>query len=76
MNVVEDMRKVLQDFLAPERRAVDARFAAMENIRDARFNEVMSRIDGVGPRLDARLDATNARMDATNERIDGLEKLP
>ncbi|MGA8837460.1 MAG: hypothetical protein WB538_17650 [Candidatus Sulfotelmatobacter sp.] len=41
MSVVEDMRKVLQDFLGPELRAVDAKFGAV----DARFDAIDVKLD-------------------------------
>ena len=53
---------MLQDFLAPELRAVDAKFSALDEkleaqakVQEARHHEVM------------------ARIDVTNDRIDGLK---
>lgn len=37
MSVVEDVRQVLQDFLAPELRAVAVRIDALEKVMNARF---------------------------------------
>ena len=52
MSVVEDTRQVLQDFLAPELRAISARLDALEKIVDAnegcaekRYQEIESRAD-------------------------------
>lgn len=49
MSVIEDVRNVLQDFLAPELRAISARLDALERTVDAnearaetRHSEVMS----------------------------------
>ena len=54
MGVIEDLRKVLLDFLAPELRAlnarldaIDHRFQALEKVSEARHSEVMTRIDSV-----------------------------
>ena len=37
MGVVEDVRQVLQDFLAPELRALTARIDALDKVMSARF---------------------------------------
>ena len=37
MSVIEDTRKLLQDFLAPELRELSARVEALEKRMDARF---------------------------------------
>jgi hypothetical protein len=58
-----DFRKVLQDFLAPELRAVTARFDAI----DQRF-EALTRV------MDARFEAMNNRFDAVDVKFASLEK--
>ena len=63
METVEDIRKVLQDFLAPELRAVTARFDAI----DQRF-EALTRV------MDARFEAMNNRFDAVDVKFASLEK--
>jgi predicted nucleic acid-binding Zn-ribbon protein len=80
MSVVEDMRKVLQDFLAPELRSVHARLDAMDEkleahakVTEARFQEVYGRIDNLKTSIETRIDATNNRIDVTNDRIDNLK---
>jgi hypothetical protein len=52
--MVEDVRQIFQDFLAPELRAivgrldgVDRRFETAEKIADARHNEIMTRFEMV-----------------------------
>jgi hypothetical protein len=52
MGVIEDVRKVLQDFLAPELRAINARLDAMEKVDEARHSEVLARIDSVAAQID------------------------
>lgn len=47
MSVVEDVRQVIQDFLAPELRAISARLDAQDKVIDARFNEVLARIQAL-----------------------------
>jgi len=54
MSVPDDFRKVLQDFLAPELRAItaqlnaiDSRLNAQDKIAEARHNEILVRIDSL-----------------------------
>jgi len=50
MSVIEDTRKLLQDFLAPELRELSARVDALEERMDSRF-------DTLEKRMDARFEA-------------------
>ena len=52
MDVIEDVRKVLQDFLAPELRAINARLDAMKKVDEARHSEVLARSDSVAAQID------------------------
>jgi len=51
MGTVEDLRKVLQDFLAPELRAVTARFDAIDQ-----------RLDALTRVMDALFEAVDTRL--------------
>lgn len=53
MSVIEDTRKLLQDFLAPELRELSARIDTLEAKMDARFSGVEGRFSS----LDARFDS-------------------
>jgi tetrahydromethanopterin S-methyltransferase subunit G len=77
MGTIEDLRKVIQDFVAPDLKAlatrldalekhVDERFAAAEKTANARFDAVYARFDVV----DARFDAMSTRLDTLEKRID------
>jgi hypothetical protein len=70
MGTVEDIRKVLQDFLAPELRAVTARFDAI----DQRFDAVDQRFDALFKIMDARFEAMSNRFDAVDTKLAFLEK--
>ena len=48
MSVVEDVRQVIQDFLAPELRALTARIEALEVKMDSRFEALNARISATG----------------------------
>jgi uncharacterized protein YicC (UPF0701 family) len=50
MSVIEDTRKLLQDFLAPELRELSARVDALEKRMDDRFDTLERRM---GARFDA-----------------------
>jgi hypothetical protein len=63
MGRVEDVRKVLQDFLVPELRVVAARFDAIGQRFDS-FSKVM----------DARFEAMSNRFDAVDTQFASLEK--
>jgi outer membrane murein-binding lipoprotein Lpp len=65
MSVIEDTRKLLQDFLAPELRELTAHIDALEQRMDARF-------DALEQKTDARFDALQQRTDA---RFDASERL-
>lgn len=45
MGVVEDVRQVLQDFLAPEMREIRTRLDAMDEINRVRYEAVMQRLE-------------------------------
>ena len=68
MSVVEDVRKVLQDFLAPELRAVHVRL-------DARFDTVSSRFSAIDEKIDARFEMVSTRIVALDGKIDGLKTM-
>jgi hypothetical protein len=81
MSVVEDVRQVLQDFIAPELRAFNARLDAMESRFDAkldaigarsegRFNAIDSRLDLIEGRFSANLDAASGRSEGRFDAID------
>lgn len=59
MSVIEDSRKDLQDFIAPELRAIEARLTAVEK-----------RLDGLQARTDKRFDAVDKRFDEMQARTD------
>jgi len=68
MSVIEDMRKVLQDFLAPELRAVHARLDAIEEKMEVRFSAIEEK-------MDTRFEMVNTRIMALDVKIDGLKTM-
>lgn len=78
MGVVEETRQVLQDFLAPELRSIDARLSALEKRMDGfdkRMDGFEKRMDG----FDAKLDRNHSELMAAIHRIENytaiLERL-
>src|SRR5271170_4071060 len=67
MSMVEDVRQVLQDFIAPELRAISARLDAIEKVMEARFKEVASRFNEVSVRIQA-LQETVDRNDVSQKQ--------
>ncbi|MGB8772180.1 MAG: hypothetical protein WCC92_21410 [Candidatus Korobacteraceae bacterium] len=70
MSIVDDLRKVLEDFLAPASRAItaqlsaiDSRLNAQDKIAEARHNEVLVRIDSLKTsfEVDKRLENLETR---------------
>ncbi len=47
MGVVEDVRQVLQDFLAPEMREIRTRLDAMEEINRIRYESLTQRLEQI-----------------------------
>jgi predicted nucleic acid-binding Zn-ribbon protein len=68
MGAIEDTRKVLQDFLAPEMREVRARLDALER----RFDGTDRKIDDVDRRAEKRHDEV---MRALTDYTDVRERL-
>jgi hypothetical protein len=67
MSVVEDVRQVLQDFLAPELRAITTRLDGMEKVAEARHNEVLVRIQSLQSQLTAHQESTEHRFQQLQE---------
>ena len=59
MSVIEDTRKLLQDFLAPELRELTARVDALENRMSDRFDTLERRMDARFVALDDHTDAAD-----------------
>jgi tetrahydromethanopterin S-methyltransferase subunit G len=72
MGAIDDTRKVLQDFLAPEMREIKARLEALEKRMDERFDSVEKQAQ---QRHDALLMSLNslANYNEVRERLARLE---
>ena len=74
MSVVEDVRQVFQDFLAPELRAISALLEALEKTMDARMETVEKTIGALEKTMDARFAAQNTKIEAIDRKIDSLKE--
>lgn len=63
MSVVEDVRQVLQDFLAPELREIRARLDSIDK-----------RLDGQDKRLDTVENANGVRYQAIVQRLEQIQQ--
>lgn len=59
MSTIEDIRKLFQDFLAPELREIRTRLEAEAKINEIRHNEVLQRFEGLKSAFE--LDKLRAR---------------
>jgi hypothetical protein len=55
MSVVEDVRQIIQDFLAPELRSISARLDAIEKTAQSRHEELLARIAASEARIEGRI---------------------
>ncbi|MGA2168604.1 MAG: hypothetical protein ABSG62_10355 [Terracidiphilus sp.] len=86
MGAVEDVRQVLQDFLAPELREIrgvlsaidkrldsqDKRLDAIEEVNRVRFEAVIQRLDSMDKRLDSQDKRLTIHEDAIRDRFDNI----
>jgi hypothetical protein len=74
MSVVEDIRQALQDFLAPELRAVAAKFESIESKIDAVNIRISSLEKAVDSRFSAAEEKANIRQEAMDARLSAAEE--
>lgn len=78
MSVIEDSRKVLQDFIAPELRGITARLDALEKRLDEKFDaqtkRFEDRFDAQDKRFEAQEKRLNEKLDSSAKRSEELEK--
>ena len=68
MSVIDDTRKVLQDVIAPDLKAINVRLDAVERVVNLRFEQIDKRFE----QIDKRFEQMDKRMDerfAQNEKL-------
>ena len=68
MSVVEDVRQVMQDFLAPELRTITARLDSIEKVMTARFESVDTKFAA----MDTKFAAMDTKFDSLHKEIQGI----
>jgi hypothetical protein len=68
MGVIEDVRKVIQDTVAPDLKALAVKVEELEKRMELKFQSVEQRFD------DQR-DYLDKRFDGIDKRFDGLERM-
>jgi hypothetical protein len=68
MSVIEDTRKLIQDFLAPELRSISARLDAFEQRVDDRFRDLAARIDANEGRAGDRFRDLDAKISGQHQQ--------
>jgi len=78
MGNVEDVRKVIQDFVAPDMKAIAARIEALEKEMGIQFKALRSEFDvrftAADHKVDSLKNEMNVRFTSTEQRIASLEK--
>ena len=62
MGFIEEGRQLIQDFVTPEIRSVDARLTAVEQ-----------RLESLDAKVDKRFDSFDKRLDSVDRRFDSLD---
>lgn len=66
MSAVEDVRKAIQDFLAPELRTISARLDAIGQIVDVRFDAMDVKFASV----EVKLESLSKQIQAVDNKLD------
>ena len=69
MGAIEETRQVIQDFLAPELRAIGVRMTAIED----RLNRIDHRLDKIEEKFEERFEKVDERFNKIDERFERLE---
>ncbi|MGA2851532.1 MAG: hypothetical protein ABSE46_21220 [Terracidiphilus sp.] len=73
MGFIEEGRQLIQDFVTPEIRSLDARLTAVEKRVELLDAKVEKRFDAVDKRFDALESSIGKRFDAFGKKFDVLE---
>lgn len=72
MSVVDDVRKVLQDFLAPQLRELSARMESLEKVVEAKFEAQDAKFDSLNKQIEARFEAQDAKFESLGKQLEGI----
>jgi len=74
MSTVDDVRKAIQDFLAPELRTISARLDGLERVMDAKFASVDVKLNAVDERISALDIKIGVKLDSLSKQIQGIDE--
>ncbi len=63
MSTVDDIRKLLQDMISPDLKALETRITALEREMDLRFKEVDGRFKNLEEKMDLRFRHLEEKID-------------
>lgn len=63
MSVIDDTRKVLQDVIAPDLKAINVRLDGVERVMALRFEQVDKRLEQIDKRIEERFAQSDRRME-------------
>ncbi len=69
MGVIEDVRKVIQDLVTPDLKALAARIDSHEESTQLKIDNVLARIAGLKELMDAQFNALSAKIDANHVTV-------
>lgn len=74
MSVIEDVPQALQDFLAPELRALTARIDSLEVKMDSRLEAMTAGISSLEVRINSKFEVADSKIASLNSRMDHAEQ--
>ena len=69
MSMIEDVRQVIQDFLAPELRAIAARLDAADKVTDAQHKETIAQLSSIHQKVDSLHREAMLRSESMDQRL-------
>ncbi len=70
MSVIEDVRKVVQDLVAPDLKAIDARLTGLEKSLNARSDAIVTKLDALDQISRGRHEALLSALKALEGKVD------
>jgi hypothetical protein len=75
MIAVEDVRQVLQDFIAPELRAMNTRLDAIEGRLSVKLDAIDRRFEAVDQRFEDMITIMNTRFDSLSKEVGQVREM-
>jgi GTP1/Obg family GTP-binding protein len=69
MGIVEEVRQIFQDFLAPELRALSTRLDASDKVAESRHNELLSKIQLVDQKVEYLVKEAISRIASAESNL-------